>query len=264
LAGLGCLLATAGRLAAQDSPHQLDYEAFNANATVARWMMVYDRVAWVTTDLVVQLPRETQAQLGNEWFAYERDGHWHAVYGRYDPAADRYHAVVHYVRADTGFRRTPEPPDSLDALAFGRALHLTGNWRHGKNAPPVRFNQFVRRLPDGRIEVWYLPAWQPNGCIAHGIEVQYTLSPDGFVVVDSAWRGSRLALIAPDRNRYEVLDEHEATVPSVGSLFLVMAYGTAFRQLYIETRDVRTTLFRDGSKVAWISAVRPKTGEASP
>ena len=38
---------------------------------LARWLVTYDRVAWVASDRVIEEPEETLQQLGPEWFCYE-------------------------------------------------------------------------------------------------------------------------------------------------------------------------------------------------
>ena len=67
--------------------------AFDSLDKVAFYLSQYDSFAWATTDTlsahIDALGEATVARLGEEWFCVQRDGVWHAVFGRFDPATDR-------------------------------------------------------------------------------------------------------------------------------------------------------------------------------
>ncbi len=180
-------------------------ERFRANVAVAEWMLRYDRCAWVTSDSIpAALTRAEQQRLGPEWFCFEADGHWHAVYGRYDAAADRYDAVVHFRQAAPGggFTRTGDTVATALTLPYARALHAAAARVPAEvRATGARFNSFVRLGPGGAPEVWLLPAWQPNGWLLYGAEFRYAFDRDGRALRDSTARVAPLRGMPSDTAR---------------------------------------------------------------
>ena len=231
---------------------------FQANDTVARWLVGYDAVAWVTSDLAMKLPADDQKRLGNEWFCFKQFDIWHAVYGRYDSLADRYDLVAHYQETGNGFVVSGSPVDTSRMLDFARALHTTQAHRPSAVRPPVRYNQYIRRLADDRIEVSLLPAWQPNGVIAYGADFRQTLDSTGRTLLDSAYTVDRLRGIRPDTTlAFEMWDEqHE--VPTVDDLFFVYAYHKYFASITIFNRRFLSRFLIESSpeQAFWLHVIR--------
>jgi hypothetical protein len=245
-------------LPAQGYPDGFPYDAFVANEATARWIASYDRVAWVTTDSLRLLPDSARAGIGPEWLCLQDSSRWHAVYGQYDSTAQRYHVGVHYVVQDSMVRLTREPLDTAEAAVLARGLVVT--------LPRVRpivprnlmYNRYVRRLPTRQVEVWYLPAWQPNGWLIEGAELRYVLDSTAGRVVDSTvWIG-RFTAWAPDTGLTIHINDRSREAAGVGPLFVLLAYGWAFKEVYIETRRFRSMLYRGPRGPAWIHALRPE------
>ena len=101
------LLALVSALAAAAAPLFADKEegsppgaeaflsAVAEATTTAHWLDQYDRVAWWSSDVVLELPKERLEGL-KLWFAYEADDGWHAVYGHLAEDASRFVRVLHY------------------------------------------------------------------------------------------------------------------------------------------------------------------------
>jgi hypothetical protein len=256
------LLARPDISAAQDTVATIGgfpYAVFSDSEAIARWILSYDRVAWVTSDSVLAAPADVRSQLGGEWFCYQEQGRWHAVYGRYSTDSDRYHVVFHYESSSNlQFRTTTLPVDTASLLPLARALS------HGRSAFPdsltgtgAAFNQYLRRLPDSTMEIWYLPAQQSNGLITWGVEVHQLYTADGRQLVRSVSVGSGLRGAYPDTAREVEIDEERQEVPSVGAIFFLLSYHRAFRHIGVWTSHFLSTIAQaDSGQLVWIHAVR--------
>lgn len=209
--------------AAADAEIPFDIETFYARQADARWLMQYDGVAWRTTDLVMTEPRAVLERLGTEWFCFVHEGRWHAVYGKYDPEADRYDVVLQYVATDDGFAKSDEsfPEDVLTPL--GRVLHGMN-----KRVAPVmrgvdlRFNQYVRRLENGRIETWMLPGWQTDGRFVFGAEFRFVWDKRGRKVLEESMPEPKLVVQKLTPEMKLLIPNDDADVPSVGQIFAML------------------------------------------
>lgn len=260
---LGVLVfATPGLGAAQDTPETVGgfpYRVFSDSEAIARWILRYDRVAWVTSDSVLAAPESIRSRLGQEWFCYVEGGLWHAVYGRYSPDSDRYQVVLHYQSSgNLQFRSTALSFDTVSLLPLARAL-----FRARSTLPDslirtgVAFNQYVRRLSDSTIDIWYLPGQQRNGLIVWGAEIRQVYTSDGRMLLKSAIGGNGLRGIYPDTAKELAIDEREHDVPSVGSIFFLLSYRRAFRHIDVWTSRFLSTLAQgDSGQLVWIHAVR--------
>jgi hypothetical protein len=238
---------------------------FMANDETARWLAQYDAVAWVTSDLVTALPKDEFQRLGQEWFCFENSGTWHAVYGRYDTLTDRYAIGVHYRSDGSRFVRTTDAVDTTAMLELARAVHFA----EGRSEPAignrVRYNVYVRRLGDRRLEVWLLPAWQPNGVLLYGVELRQTLDSSGRALVDSAYMIGGLRGIRPDTTRTLNIVDDQHEVPTVGETFFAWAYHKYFAHIRIFSRGFVTELAIDPTTkkpLAWLHAARHSTPDS--
>jgi hypothetical protein len=232
---------------------------YRAREETVGWLLEYDRVAWLTSDEVMQQSPEVLAELGQEWFCLKVGDRWHAFYGLFLPEADTYHAVLHYeMDAAVGVRASKDTLDPADLDAFGRAIawtyaHLPDHFRHAG----FPLNRYVRALGDTALEVWYLPGWNPAaGLLMYGGEIRFLLERDGrgelsrHVLLDP-WRGH-----APDSTQSVNLDYERYSLPTVGSLFYTLSNRRAFKQIYIYTRDYVTTFVDTPEGPSWMHAVR--------
>ena len=253
--------APAPTVARARSGRDFPAERFDSVSRTAAYLAAYDRVAWVTSDSVMALMRRdstVQRNLGAEWFAYLQDSTWHAVYGRYDRTADRYVQVAHFAAGPRErFRQQAAPFDSLLARRYGRALALaTGRLPAAATRSGARFNVYVRPAAAGELDLWYLPAWQTNGWLIHGMEFHYRVDASGARIVDSSAVVSPLRGSRPDSTQVIDIVNDERELPTVGQAFFALYYGRYFKTVYIRSRGfVSTFVNRDGS-VAWVHAIR--------
>jgi len=235
---------------------------FDSLDRIAFYLWQYDSFAWATSDtLAAQLATigsDAAKRLGEEWFCFKRDSTWHAVYGRFDEAADKYDAVAHYTSTGAGgIVRAPAFADTALANRFGRALVTA---RHQLpddiRKSGLRFNSYVRAREDGGIDVWYLPAWQPNGWIVYGAEFQYTLDVTGRSVRDSVVQVGQLAGVRPNSTASVNLRTQAPGVATVAELLFIHLYTKHFAHVRVFTRDWVTELIRTNGKEAWIHVLR--------
>ena len=253
--------ATASQPSRARSARDFPAARFEPVAQTAAYLAIYDRVAWITTDSLFALLRQDSTltrQLGAEWFAYERDSVWHAVYGRFDPVADRYIQVAHFAaRPGQPFRRQSEPADSLLARRYGRALAVTtARLPAAARESRARFNAYVRPLRAGGLELWYLPAWQLDGLLIHGMEFYYRVDSSGGRVVDSSYFVTPLRGGVPDTTQIVDIFNDAREVPTVGQAFFAYYYGRHFRAVYVHNRDFVTTFLDKAGGRTWIHALR--------
>jgi hypothetical protein len=249
------LLSFAGRGKAPDFPH----EAFQANEEVARWLLVYDWIAWRSSDLVMQESEEDRSKLGSEWFCFESDGTWHAVYGRYERQENTYTLVFHYVYdGDTGFARTTDPIAQELLTTYGRAI------RNGLDQLPddvkslgVRFNTYIRSVDTVGLEVWILPAGQPDGTLVFGGDIRYVFDPTGTELLDEDLSFSGFHAATPDEALRLDIDRQENEVPSVGDIFFLLTFRDQFEHVTVWNRCFLTTMLDvGGQETAWLHAER--------
>ncbi len=235
---------------------------FDSVDRIAFYLWQYDSFAWATSDtLSAQLATigsDAAKRLGEEWFCFKRDSTWHAVYGRFDETADKYDVVAHYTSTGGGgIVRSPAFADTALANRFGRALvtarrrlpaevHKTG----------LRFNSYVRERADGGIDVWYVPAWQPNGWIVYGAEFQYILDGTGRSVTDSVVRVGRLEGAQPDTTASVNLRPEAPGITTVAELLFIHLYNKHFAHVRVFTRDWVTELIHPNGKEAWVHVLR--------
>lgn len=232
--------------------------AFDSVARTAAWLARYDRVAWETSALVTaavpHLPPEQVERIGAEWFCFERDSVWHAVYGRYDAGRRRYDVVLHYSgRPGGGFTAARTPPDTALAARYGRALQMTrARLPDDVRDEGIQLTTFVRPRPDGALDVWYLPAFQPDGWAVYGIELRYVLDAAARRVTDSALVVGTLRGSLLDSTVTIEIDNERSTMPTVGEAFFAMLYASRFDAVVIRNRDFISEFAAVDGARAWV------------
>ncbi len=260
-AALGlALIAFAGAALQAGKPKLPDldwYEDFRANEQVARWLLAYDWMAWKSSDLLMQEPAEELAQLGTEWFCYRADDAWHAVYGRYDADSDAYLPAFHYVyREESGVVRTDEPVDSRIALPYGRALrHSLVELPERVTRLGIRFNTYIRSLDDGTLEVWTLPAGQPDGRLVYGGDIRHVFDATGRRLLDTELNFTEFYVRHPDPVKEVNIRREELEVPGVGEIFFILAFGDQV-DVTVWTRCALTKLLKVEGSEAWLHSLR--------
>jgi hypothetical protein len=206
------------------------------NLRTARWMAAYDRVAWLTSDLLRKESKEVQAKVSPIWFCIENKRGWYAFYGRLLPTGHYDVAICYRQKAKDVFESVAAPAfPEMDRFAM--AIDLT---RPDSDAmtrsTTVRFNDYVRAVGD-RIEVYYLPAFQEDGKLAYGMQYTYFLDAAGDKVTAREIHGSVLIGAFPYKQRAISLEMPECAVPTPQAIFTMMSYREAFADILSHCRD---------------------------
>jgi hypothetical protein len=247
------------------APAAFPVAPFDSVASIAAWLAQYDRVAWETSALVTaavpHLPPDQVDRIGAEWFCVERDSVWHAVYGRYDVARGRYDVVLHYTgRPGQGFAPAKAPLDPALAARYGRAIQVArARIPTEVRDEGVQFTSFVRPRRDGGIDVWFLPAFQPDGWAIHGIELRYGLDAAAQRVTDSTLTVGTLRGSMLDSTAVIEIDNARNAMPSVGQAFFATVYASRFEAILIESRDVISELAMTGGTRVWVHSRKERS-----
>ena len=233
-----------------------DIGTFVKRARVAEWLFRYDKIAWITSDMLVKEPKETRDKVGRDWFCFEYNGTWYALYGKFDPQTDSMNtAAVKYVLRNDSFERTEEtlPSKKVDALA--RAL-FTARTRVDSTLilSKIRYNQYVRPLDDDRTEVWWFPAWQPDGRLFVGTEYRIVTKNEGRSIVEESISKNQLHETRPKQNEQLIFPDDQNDVPSIGSILAVLIVKKGVGQAGIRSREFTSMLVdMPGEKgVSWV------------
>lgn len=232
---------------------------------VAAWLMGYDMVAWVSTDAMMALAEQDlarRAALGNEWFAWEEDGMWHAVYGRYDGTADTYTTAGHF-RCDLdagGIHPVllPDPPGPEITLPRARAIHTAFEALPSEMfTAQKRLNTYVRAAPGGGLEVWVLPAWQPDGTLVIGNAATVTTDAEGRRVASvDAWLPGILQ-VRPSKEEVLMLPLQPGERPNAYVLFWLRYFVDDFKLIAADNGAMRWTYVEGGGQRVLVQVASP-------
>jgi len=238
-----------------------DMAAFMDKAATARWLYIYDKVAWWTTDSITQQPKELLQKLGKEWFCYQDStDNWHAVYGRFDSAS--YSQVLHFVvDTDAHVSITGALVDTGICNPFSRAINTAY-----RMAWPVidslglRFNHYVRFSGKEHIEVFLFPAFQQDMYAPFGGEFVYTLDAGGTKVLeDRSYYQGKFRAVKANAEQTVLLDYSELEEPTLGGIFYLWYYKKYFKQIYLRTQTYTHTLYKSESgPYSWLHLQNPK------
>lgn len=234
----------------KDGP-AFDMADFNKKFETAQWLVEYDHVAWKTSDIVMAQDKEELAKLGGEWFCFkDKDGVWHAVYGKYE--GSKYDLVFHFKRdINSNITLTDEKVEALFLDPHARAL-VTAQKQLNlalKDVDRPRFNQYIRQNADKTFTVWLLPAFQTNGVAVYGGEFTYTIDQTGNKVSkeETYFQGNFRGFKA-DKPREIWLDYIDAEKPSLGAVFFVWYYKSYFTKIFINNSKSTSTVINDGDQ----------------
>lgn len=246
------LILYSGKSFSQELVTSTQYDAFikrfNAKMDTVIWLCEYDRVAWITTDEVMETPKEEQAKLGSEWFCYEKDNMWYAVYGKF--VNNKYEQGYHYSVDSTGvISRIYTEVDTVISHSYSRALQNSKRvYKSRRDSISVRFNSYVKRNSDGTITVWLLPAFTHDGIAVYGGEFIYTFDSLGNELLK---RNEYLGIyrgIKPNRTKEFWLSYETVEEPTLGAVFFVWYYKGYFDRIVIDTKRFKSTVFHTDHK----------------
>jgi hypothetical protein len=232
-----------------------DTQDFAQKAELAKWLVIYDEVAWHTSDVAMAEDKAEVAKLGQEWFCFQDARKtWHAVYGKLTDHG--YDAVFHYTLDATGkINRTSEKIDQGFLNAHTRALAVSRSKLKAiiSNGSPL-FNQYIRKEDDSSLSVWLLPAFQTDGTAVYGGEAFYKLDPTGTKVLKEEtyflpnYHGFKTS---PAREIW--LDYPEVEKPTLGSVFFVWYYKSYFTNIFINNTKSTSTVIKADNDYMWLN-----------
>ncbi len=232
-----------------------DMATFMELSAEAEWLCFYDKVAWISTDEVMKLPKEKLTGLGAEWFCLpDKDDNWHAFYGKFEEG--KYNAGVHVEFDEEGKPFISEKTyDQTTLNLYAQALKTAGNTFHDEVGDwGIRFNQYIRQEEDETFKIWFLPAFQPDGTAVYGAEYIYSVSKDGkellnkeSKVLDDLLGYRDIVKLEEVELNYTQFDE-----PTLMGVFFVMYYQPYVDKIYLYYGKGMSTLVGDDQSVSWI------------
>ncbi len=230
-----------------------DVADFNKKFEVARWLVVYDGVAWKSSDQVMAADQAELARLGREWFCFQdAKGVWHAVYGKLEN--NKFDQVFHFVVDNRKVTRTTDKINEDFLIAHAKALQLAQK-QLSETLPagsPIH-NTYIKRNEDQTFNVWIFPAFQRNGVAVYGGEFVYTIDAKAEKITkddsyfQSAFRGFNAK---PPREIW--LDYKEKDKPTLGAIFFVWYYKDYFTKIFINNTKTTSTVIKNGSEYMWV------------
>lgn len=247
--------------APNDSPYDGFIKRFNEKLDTAVWLCKYDHIAWITTDSVYETPKHEQQKLGSEWFCFEKDNLWHAVYGKFKN--DKYELAYHYTVDTLGkVSRIYEEVDTILSHSYSRSLQNSmKEYLNRNDSIQVRFNSYVKSHKDKSITVWLLPAFTQDAIAVYGGEFSYTFDSTGRNLISrNEYLGTYMG-IKPgnDRKKEFWLDYENLEEPTVGGIFFVWYYKSYFERIILATKKFKSTVFHENHKnYNWVHASMEK------
>lgn len=234
---------------------QFDIEDFNKKMDVAEWLYKYDMVAWWTSDSVMVQDKNEIERLGSEWFCFEQNNIWHAVYGKYEN--NQFDLVFHFkVDNNRQVSRTAETVDTSLLLRYSRALLLANNQiKTLKDTINLRFNQYIKENDDKTLTVWILPAFQTDSYAIYGGEFIYNIDQTGMKILkDESYYQGQFRAFKVDKPREIWLNYREIEKPTLGAVFFAWYYKSYFTKIVIDNSKSISTPFKADNSWTWIHA----------
>jgi hypothetical protein len=232
-----------------------DIADFNKKMEVAEWLYEYDMIAWHTSDSVMAQDKKDLERLGSDWFCFQKNDTWHAVYGKYEN--NQFDLVFHFKVDDKGLiSKTSETVDTTLLHRYSRALQ-TANNQIGtlKDSFDLRFNQYIKENDDQKLSVWILPAFQPNSVAVYGGEFIYTIDQTGKKVLkDDSYFQGKFRGFKVDSPKEIWLNYRETEKPTLGAVFFAWYYKSYFTKIVIENSKSISTPFKSDNSWTWVHA----------
>lgn len=222
---------------------------------LASWLMLYDKIAWYTSDSVMTQSNEELERLGRQWFCFEsEDKCWHAVYGKYEN--NNYDLVFHYT-IDSNFKieRINESIDTFMTNSYSRALDIAYlKSKETIDSTNIRLNQFIKRNTDSTLTVWLFPSIYNNHAV-YGGEFIYTFNKTGVEILeDNSYYQGEFRGFKIDGNSEVWLNFTELDEPTLGAVFFTVYFRNYFKQIFIDNKDYFSSIFENGhGQQMWIT-----------
>ncbi|MCK9451597.1 MAG: hypothetical protein M0Q90_07900 [Bacteroidales bacterium] len=232
-----------------------DIADFNKNMEVAEWLYEYDMIAWRTSDSVMTQEKKDLERLGSDWFCFQNNETWHAVYGKYKN--NQFDLVFHFKVDNNGqVNKTTETVDTTLLNRHSRALQTANNQISAlKDTVSLRFNQNIKENDDKTLSVWILPAFQPNCVAVYGGEFIYTIDETGTKVFkDDSYFQGEFRGFKVDNPREIWINYRETEKPTLGAVFFAWYYKSYFTKIVIDNSKSISTPFKADNSWTWIHA----------
>lgn len=232
---------------------------FAGNLRDATFLAAYEQKIRVASDSVrEQVTDAIRSRLGAEWFCYPGEaGMTHAVFGKYDTLRMSYDAVFHYTVDSVGVvLRSRYLPPLHQLLPRARALH-NALALFAPRAQQARINPllFVQKIAGDTLEVWVLPATDPDGMVLYGSTARYRFDPSGEQCLDSTIVFDRIRGFNPRTTRRITLNNRQRRIPTVGQLFFMLINQPHFIDMRIENRTMLTYYHPEQNALSpWINS----------
>lgn len=223
-------------LAADPFPAAALDPALAARIEVARTLVAYDIVAWLTSDAVTAAgPTEG---LGRAWFVLDAGDGPTGWYGHYDPGADRWVPALAF-RMEPDQTVLPVPPTLAAAVADPRARALAHAWEHGFPRSLTRLgtygvnpNLYVLEA-DGGLDVWVLPSLAPDGELVTATCAVQHYDPEGRTLLGVEVERRKPRVLTAGAESRATLSSVSRQSPTVCELFWAWYYADDFAYLGI-------------------------------
>jgi len=230
-----------------------DIADFNEKMNIAEWLYEYDMIAWQTSDSVMKQDKKELERLGSEWFCFEENDIWHAVYGKYEN--NQFDLVFHFKVDRKGqVSKTNELVDTTFLNRYSRALQTANNQlKILKDTINLRFNQYIKENNDKTFTVWVLPAFQTNNVAIYGGEFIYTIDNNGLKVLkDNSYFQGQFRGFKVGNPREIWLNYRETEKPTLGAIFFVWYYKSYFTKIVIDNAKSTSTTIKSNDNWTWM------------
>ncbi|MCU0254086.1 MAG: hypothetical protein MUE47_06050 [Acidobacteria bacterium] len=249
-----------GQAQTTEAPVESDFPIaeFREREETAEWLLRYDWAAWKSSDVVMSSPKSEREKLGPGWYCCEEGRTWDCYYGKYDFTADRFDVVIHLQSKNRSeFVRVPAEPAPEDATTFARAVlvSLAAAPKEVQSAG-FRFNSYIRRTGAGEIEVWLLPAGQPDGTLFYGGDFCQTLDATGTRILATTFAFNGFRGVKANRELELFLENESDDIATVGSIFFILQFGEQFKSVTVVGRKYLSRLVKAEREESWVHAER--------
>jgi hypothetical protein len=238
-----------------------DVADFNRKMEVVSWLIEYDMIAWETTDSVLKQPKKDLERLGSDWFCFQKNDTWHAVYGKYEN--NQFDLIFHF-KIDKGrVSKTNETVDTTLLHRYTRAIKTANaQIKALKDTIDLKFNHYIKENDDRTFSVWILPAFQSNGVAIYGGEFIYKIDESGTKVLDDeSYFQGRFRGFKVDKPREIWINYRETEKPTLGAIFFTWYYKPYFTKIYIDNSKSISTPIKSNNGWTWVHAEKPPGGK---
>lgn len=228
---------------AQQPVDTLFTKTFKEKLDLAIWLDQYDEVSWQAMDSLKRFGKENLLLLGDGGFCFQDSNQlWHLVYC--DKSKNELSLLFHYFLDSSSILRVcNDDTYGSKMLSYFSALTLCNKALvNFQDSAEVHFNQYIRNLPDGNLEVLVLPAFQPSGQAIYGAEWVFRLNPEGSSILSTSNHISELKGIWIGQPRILWLNYRNDEYPTLGSIYFAWTFKDYFTRIHIACKNVVSTL----------------------